>query len=453
MTECHELHDQLSAYLDGELSVEERLIVDSHLSVCDACRTILGDLKFVSGSLSYLPMAKAPASFSLNVQTRISGQVCEPDLSAINILTSRARPSWASMLLGMAALISVGLLIFLLLPESSRRDDEHEVATASNEHRKNRVAGQIALADEPKKDTPSSTKIPVPALTRSASIPKEESLALQSKTMNENLKDLKSEKFTETTMLEPGSYGMQRKAARDEKADAKGNFYKSIGQTSKQDPQRGDAGAPLASALILDAKKPLVDSNDGKEQFNDRDNPEIIVCQTRDAKAFIAALRLVVDDGGGKLEVADAGAISGGGGAPHRADNKQTIEANASRFGLRSQDKAEKNLERESSNIEKSLDYVVRVLPEQRVVLLRSLRALSLNTPSGMNEDKRAPAAAPAMPLPNSPGGTDALLGSVLAEKKIKDADEGYATGKLKNAAASESADESVIYIHIDVLP
>jgi len=39
--------DQLSDYLDGELSADERRLVDEHLVTCASCAAVLNDLKRV----------------------------------------------------------------------------------------------------------------------------------------------------------------------------------------------------------------------------------------------------------------------------------------------------------------------------------------------------------------------------------------------------------------------
>ena len=49
----NEIINQLSAYLDGELSVEDRARIDGHIACCAACRTVLDDLKAIVVTAPY----------------------------------------------------------------------------------------------------------------------------------------------------------------------------------------------------------------------------------------------------------------------------------------------------------------------------------------------------------------------------------------------------------------
>jgi len=55
--------DRLSEYLDGELSVEERARVDSHLEGCAGCAEELEGLRLIAKALGGLPRAELPAGF------------------------------------------------------------------------------------------------------------------------------------------------------------------------------------------------------------------------------------------------------------------------------------------------------------------------------------------------------------------------------------------------------
>lgn len=61
----------LSAYLEGELSAEERAKIDQHLATCIQCRTSLERFRRTIGSLAALK-GKAPGSFLPDIQQQIN---------------------------------------------------------------------------------------------------------------------------------------------------------------------------------------------------------------------------------------------------------------------------------------------------------------------------------------------------------------------------------------------
>ena len=65
---CDEFRDELSAYLDGELSGDEWRQVDRHLHDCPSCAADLAALRDVAHELASLPRAKAPRDLSGDVQ-------------------------------------------------------------------------------------------------------------------------------------------------------------------------------------------------------------------------------------------------------------------------------------------------------------------------------------------------------------------------------------------------
>src|SRR5260370_36626675 len=66
--------EQLSAFLDGELSESERVALELHLAGCAACQRALGELRQVRALLRALPVPVLPRSFTLPE----SGAVPEP---------------------------------------------------------------------------------------------------------------------------------------------------------------------------------------------------------------------------------------------------------------------------------------------------------------------------------------------------------------------------------------
>jgi len=54
-------HEQLSAYLDGELNPREAEILEGHLAACDACAALLEELRGTRAMLSALSHVEGSA--------------------------------------------------------------------------------------------------------------------------------------------------------------------------------------------------------------------------------------------------------------------------------------------------------------------------------------------------------------------------------------------------------
>lgn len=76
--------EQLSAYIDGELSAAERAELERHIPGCAECQAALGELRQVHDLLAALPMPKAPRSFALPLDTPPAARpaVAEPPPAA-----------------------------------------------------------------------------------------------------------------------------------------------------------------------------------------------------------------------------------------------------------------------------------------------------------------------------------------------------------------------------------
>ncbi|QKE62541.1 zf-HC2 domain-containing protein [Aquipseudomonas campi] len=60
MLSCKELVAHSSDYLDGQLSLRERLGVRAHLAMCRHCRRFIRQMKVTQGVLRKLPDAAIP---------------------------------------------------------------------------------------------------------------------------------------------------------------------------------------------------------------------------------------------------------------------------------------------------------------------------------------------------------------------------------------------------------
>ena len=89
--------DLLSAYLDGELDLEEEARLWAHLVHCQGCRVELADLHRVRGAVRSLPSLDLPPSLVVK--------------GPGDAVTSR-RLRWAGALAAAAMVVAIGLAFF-----------------------------------------------------------------------------------------------------------------------------------------------------------------------------------------------------------------------------------------------------------------------------------------------------------------------------------------------------
>jgi len=107
MLNHHKASQLLSAYLDGELPVQEAAAVREHLLDCAACREAYEGLRVTKGLLGQLPLADPPAEFWQVVREPRPRPVPAP-MSWRPVLWRR--PAWAiAAALVMLALAAVPL--------------------------------------------------------------------------------------------------------------------------------------------------------------------------------------------------------------------------------------------------------------------------------------------------------------------------------------------------------
>lgn len=73
---CAQVFERLSEYLDGELSGPERVLVEAHLTDCEACAATNGELRATVETLrSHLRAAsEAPAALKDRLRTLLAGE-------------------------------------------------------------------------------------------------------------------------------------------------------------------------------------------------------------------------------------------------------------------------------------------------------------------------------------------------------------------------------------------
>ncbi|HYG75000.1 MAG TPA: zf-HC2 domain-containing protein [Planctomycetota bacterium] len=138
MAGCEDFEADLSAFLDGELTAQEKSALEQHLSGCLACRRTLETLRTVSGAVGDVPRVKAPPSLLEKVRKDVANEPALRERVKADILMlappesdARRRAPWASMIFGLAALVLLCLLAFVILPAVSQQMTPLETAAVS----------------------------------------------------------------------------------------------------------------------------------------------------------------------------------------------------------------------------------------------------------------------------------------------------------------------------------
>ena len=113
----HLTTEQLSAFLDKELSSQEKAIVDAHLSDCQQCQQALADLRQTVAMLRALPRVEVPRSFTLPARIAAVQEQPVPGNPVVIPISQRKRArrnGLQSAIRAMSALAAILGLIFIL---------------------------------------------------------------------------------------------------------------------------------------------------------------------------------------------------------------------------------------------------------------------------------------------------------------------------------------------------
>ncbi len=100
MSNAKHVTDNLSAYLDNQLSAAERARVAAHLRTCSQCQADLESLRYTQRVLNAMPALRAPRSFTLSSEQ-----------------AARARPAWQAGWLyrALQGATAVAAILFLVV--------------------------------------------------------------------------------------------------------------------------------------------------------------------------------------------------------------------------------------------------------------------------------------------------------------------------------------------------
>lgn len=124
-THVHLTDDELSAYVDDDLTPMERRLADAHLAGCDACRVQIADLRALTTLLRGLPQAPVPRSFQL------PQSYAKAEGSAWSRLSQRLVPMLPALRAGTLALALAlgGVTAYRVLDDTNSNSNNSPVIT------------------------------------------------------------------------------------------------------------------------------------------------------------------------------------------------------------------------------------------------------------------------------------------------------------------------------------
>jgi hypothetical protein len=128
---CNEAQLELSAYLDDAVPAQERAALEAHIKECAACQALLAELTSVKSSLAALPKVKAPSTLAEKIRRGMAEPAASaPASNVISFPTAPKRSMWAPAIMGVAAMLVAGVIIFVLLPLVSEQNPKSSVGMA-----------------------------------------------------------------------------------------------------------------------------------------------------------------------------------------------------------------------------------------------------------------------------------------------------------------------------------
>ena len=75
--ECGKIQKRLTPYLEGELTPDERLLVEGHLSSCDMCRCVLEDLRKTGALVKDLEEIEPPPWLTQKIMAQVKEEAAQ----------------------------------------------------------------------------------------------------------------------------------------------------------------------------------------------------------------------------------------------------------------------------------------------------------------------------------------------------------------------------------------
>ena len=126
MKECEEFAPLLSAFVDGELTEEERAEVLAHVSECEKCRRLLGELTALHAALGELEDEDVPAGFTEGVMAAVRAE------KAAKTPQTKKRSAWRRWMPMAACAAIVALAAAVTIPRTAMKQEANDAAPPSD---------------------------------------------------------------------------------------------------------------------------------------------------------------------------------------------------------------------------------------------------------------------------------------------------------------------------------
>lgn len=154
MKECEEFAPLLSAFVDGELTEEERAEVLAHVSECEKCRSLLGELTALHAALGELEDEDVPAGFTEGVMAAVRA---ERRQKAAN----KKRSAWRRWMPMAACAAIVALAAAVTIPRTAMKQEANDAAPAAPAAQEDQAMFSMAAPpSDPLPDTDAEVEYP-----------------------------------------------------------------------------------------------------------------------------------------------------------------------------------------------------------------------------------------------------------------------------------------------------
>lgn len=155
MKECEEFAPLLSAFVDGELTEEERAEVLAHVSECEKCRRLLGELTALHAALGELEDEDVPAGFTEGVMAAVRAE------KAAKKPQTKKRSAWRRWMPMAACAAIVALAAAVTIPRTAMKQEANDAAPAAPAAQEDQAMFSMAAPHgDPLPDTDAEVEYP-----------------------------------------------------------------------------------------------------------------------------------------------------------------------------------------------------------------------------------------------------------------------------------------------------